>query len=608
MPHAGTSFDRQAALAALEKAAEEGKLSPGAVKNIRIWLTEDRYAQYGAQIVDHMQSSQWHVLDDAFVTVIPFGTGGRRGRMYAIGSNRINERTIGESAQGLADYVLEVSGKTEPSAAIAYDTRHRSREFAELCASILAEAGFAVYFLNGIRSTPELSFAVRFKKCDCGVMVTASHNPPSDNAVKVYWSTGGQLLPPHDKHVIGRVMSVEAIPRPDFKGWINKGRVIDCTAEVDKAFLDAVLAQSHAGPRNLKILYSPLHGVGSTAVVPALAGAGFKDVEVFAPHAEPSPDFPNVPGHVSNPENPEVFAPLIERAKIAGHDLILATDPDCDRVGMAVPVSAERGAPWTTLTGNQIGALLADYLLEFGKVAGVLTPDHYVVKTLVTTELIRRVADHYGVRTIGNLLVGFKWIGGVMEQEDPEKFILGAEESYGYLVGDHARDKDAAVAAMLLAELAARLKAQGQTPAEKLDELFRRHGCHVERTISVAMPGAEGMDRMKEVMKGFRSSPPRELAGMKIAAVRDYQADAAATLYQYAGAEKPLTGDVVMLDLAEEGNFVAVRPSGTEPKVKFYMFAYAPPAESRDPAAARAVLESRLEAIEADLRRFSGVE
>ena len=346
----------------------------------------------------------------------------------------------------------------------------------------------------------------------------------------------------------------------------------------------------------------------TTAVVPALAGAGFKDVEVFAPHAEPSPDFPNVPGHVSNPENPQVFAPLIERAKIAGHDLILATDPDCDRVGLAVPLAAERGAPWTTLTGNQIGALLADYLLEFGKVAGVLTPDHYVVKTLVTTELIRRVADYYGVRTIGNLLVGFKWIGGVMEQENPGKFILGAEESYGFLVGDHARDKDAAVAAMLLAELAARLKAKGQTPAEKLDELFRRHGCHVERTISVAMPGAEGMDRMKEVMKGFRSSPPKELAGLKIAAVRDYQAEAAATLYQYAEAEKPLTGDVVMLDLAEEGNTVAVRPSGTEPKVKFYMFAYAPPAESRNPAAARAVLESRLEAIEADLRKFSGVQ
>jgi phosphoglucomutase/phosphomannomutase len=270
-------------------------------------------------------------------------------------------------------------------------------------------------------------------------------------------------------------------------------------------------------------------------------------------------------------------------------------------------VSSKPGAPWTTLTGNQIGALLTDYLLEVAKVSGTLTPDHYVVKTLVTTELLRRIADRYGVRTIGDLLVGFKWIGGVMEQEEVGKFVLGAEESYGFLVGPHARDKDAAVASMLLSELAARLKAQGETLAEQFDALCRAYGCHVERTVSVTMPGAEGMERMKEVMAACRANPPRQMAGFDIAEVRDYLAGAAATLYQYDDAEVPLKGDLVMLGLAAEGNYVAVRPSGTEPKVKFYMFAYAPPAESRDVAAARKMLEGRLDAMEADLRKFAGV-
>ncbi len=602
------TFDRVAALAALETAAGQGKLSDGAVENLRSWLSEDRYRKYGSQIVEHMDAGKWKELDDAFVTIIPFGTGGRRGRMYPIGSNMINERTIGESAQGLAEYVLEATGKTQPGAAIAYDTRHRSREFAELCAGIFAEAGFQVWFLDGIRSTPELSFAVRYKDCDCGIMVTASHNPPSDNAVKAYWSTGGQLLPPHDKRVIERVMNVQEIPQVDFQKHVDSGAIEMCSEEVDKAFREAVAAQSHPGPRELKILYSPLHGVGRTAVEPALAAAGFTDVEVYGPHAEPSGDFPNVPKHVSNPENTAVFDAMIEYAKTEGHDLILATDPDCDRVGCAVPVSSQAGAPWTTLTGNQIGALLADYLLEVAKVSGKLTPDHYVVKTLVTTELMRRIADSYGARTIGELLVGFKWIGGVMEQEDVSKFVLGAEESYGFLVGPHARDKDAAVASMLLAELAARLKAQGQTLAEKFDGLCRTHGCHVERTVSVTMPGAEGMERMKEVMVACRANPPKQMAGFDIVEVRDYLAGSAGTLYRYGDAEVALKGDLVMLGLAAEGNYVAVRPSGTEPKVKFYMFAYAPPAESQDVAAARQMLQERLDSLEADLRRFAGVE
>jgi phosphoglucomutase len=602
-------MDTAPVLAQLDAAADEGKLSAGAVENIRIWLREPRYAEYVPEVAEHLAAGKWKELDDAFWTIIPFGTGGRRGRMYPIGSNAINDRTIGESAQGLADYVkATVPTGTPLACAVAYDTRHRSRHFAELCSEIMAAAGFTVYFLDGYRSTPALSFAVRRKKCSCGIMVTASHNPPSDNAVKAYWSTGGQLLPPHDRGVIDRVMNVGRIERVDFNQALASGKIVYCQEEIDAEFIAAVVAQSRGGPRDLKIIYSPLHGVGTSAVCPALEADGFDDVEVFGPHAEPDADFTNVPGHVSNPENPAVFEAIIERARVLGAELILATDPDCDRVGCAAPVSTQADADWETLTGNQIAALLTDYLLDAEKAAGTLTGKHYLVKTLVTSELMRRIGDAYGVEMVGDLLVGFKWIGGVMEDRGAEKFLIGAEESYGFLVGPHVRDKDAAVASMLLAELAAKAKSQGQTLYQRLEALFVTYGCHAEKTISVMMPGAEGMDRMRRVMAQFRQKPPSKLAGFSVAQVRDYQNN---TVTRPSGGSQPLsgpTGDLVMIDLEASGNYVAVRPSGTEPKVKFYMFAFDPPESITDMAATRSNLADRLDAMEKDLRAFAGVE
>ena len=594
------------AIRRVETAGREGRLSAGAVRNILAWLREPRYSQYAAAVAQHVQSERWKELDDAFWTVIPFGTGGRRGRMYPIGSNAINDRTIGESAQGLAEYVTEHAPEDQAlSCAIAYDTRHNSRHFAELCAGVMAANGFRVYFLDGYRSTPELSFLVRYKQCSCGIMVTASHNPPSDNAVKVYWSTGGQVLPPHDKGIIQRVMAVEQIERVDFATAVADGRIAMVTAEVDKAFLAALAGQRLDGPRDLRIIYSPLHGVGASAVMPALAADGFGSVELYGPHAEPNGDFPNVPGHVSNPENPPVFAAIIDRAKTTGAELILATDPDCDRMGCAAPLTLKPGSDWATFTGNQLAALLCDFVLHSKGQGRRLPAGHFVVKTLVTTEMLRRIADSYGVATVGNLHVGFKYIGGAMDAGGPDKFLFGAEESHGYLVGQYARDKDGAVACMLMAELAALAKAKGQSVHQKLASLYWQHGYHCEKLLNLTMQGSEGMAKMQALMANFRQKPPQSLGGLSVRSVRDYlnltRTDAGAP-------PQPLDaprGDMVILDFAEEGNAIAVRPSGTEPKVKFYMFSYVPPELLADLDDTRREVEDRLRRIEDDLRALA---
>ncbi|KLU03935.1 Phosphoglucosamine mutase [Rhodopirellula islandica] len=606
-PASSPSLTVDEALAAIDQACQEKKLTAGAVENIRAWLTEDRYRDYRDQTLQHIADGKWQKLDDVFWTVIPFGTGGRRGRMYEIGSNAINDRTIGESAQGLADYVVEYhGGAKELSCAIAYDTRHKSRHFTELCAGIMVAAGIKVYLLDDYRATPQLSFAVRHLHCDCGIMVTASHNPPSDNAVKVYWSTGGQVLPPHDKAIIDRVMSCQEIRATPFAEAMADGRIEVVTEQIDAAFLDAASQCGFEGPRDVKVLYSPLHGVGEEAVIPLMKRDGFTQVDVYEGHREKSGDFPNVPGHVSNPENPAVFEAPIKTARPGGYDLVLATDPDCDRLGVAAPLTTDSSGEWGTFTGNQIAALLADYVLEQTAKAGKLTDRSYVIKTLVTTELVRRIAESHGARCVGDLLVGYKYIAEAMDREGPEDFVYGCEESHGYLVGTYARDKDGAVACMLMGELAAKLKAEGKSMHECMADLYRKHGMHRENLINVFMEGSEGMAAMQSLMKAFRAEPPKSLGGIAVAQVRDY--GSATTLNVADGSTSPLegpSGNLVIMDLEMDGNYVAVRPSGTEPKVKFYVFTRLEAAESQDLDAADVKLSDRMRAIEEDVRDFA---
>jgi phosphoglucomutase/phosphomannomutase len=606
------------ALSRLEPAVAEERLTPSAAANIRKWLSEPRYAEYAPQVAQHIAAEQWKELDDVFWTVIPFGTGGRRGRMYPIGCNAINDRTIGESAQGLAEYVRSqgsgvrsqetgdrgqgtgVSAGNPQSAirnpqlscAIAYDTRHNSRRFAELCASVMAANGFAVHFLDGYRSTPELSFLVRHKQCSCGIMVTASHNPPSDNAVKVYWSTGGQVVPPHDRGIVERVMNVGEIRRMDFAEAVAAGQIVLCKEDIDERFIEQVVLERCPGPRDLKVIYSPLHGVGESAAVQALQADGFGDLEIFAPHREPDGDFPNVPGHVSNPENPAVFDAIIQRARQVSADLILATDPDCDRMGAAAPRTHDKAGAWGTFTGNQLAALLADFVCEQRKTAGRLTPEHFLVTTLVSTPLIRRIGESYGIRTFDNLHVGFKWIAQQIDAAGAEKFVFGTEESHGFLVGQYVRDKDGAAACMLMAELAAQVRAAGKTLFDRLDALYWQHGYHAEGQINIFMQGSAGMARMQALMQLLRTSPPPSLGGLAVRQVRDYL-------------KLTPRGDMVILDLAEPGHHVAVRPSGTEPKVKFYLFGFVPAEQLHLLDEARQETSRKMAAIEADLRQLA---
>jgi len=620
MPAADAHLSRR--LEAIAAARAAGTITEHSAVTMRAWLEEPRFAEFAGELAALIDKGSWQELDDAYWTVIPFGTGGRRGKMYPVGSNAINDRTIGESAQGLADYVTSVlpAGQT-PTCAIAHDTRHRSEHFAKLCSEILLANGFTVFFLRGVRSTPELSFAVRHTGASCGIMVTASHNPPSDNAVKVYWAGGVQVLPPHDKGIIDRVMKVETVRREPFEQGVASGRVKFVEQEVDPAFVAAVLAQSAPGPRGISILYSPLHGVGATAVVPVLAGAGFERLRVFGPHEAPDGDFPNVPGHVANPEVPAVLEAVIAEARERGDDLVLASDPDCDRLGAAAPLTRAPGSAWNTLTGNQLGVLLSAQAIAARKARGESRPGDYVVTTLVTSGLVRRVAEAHGLKVDDTQLVGFKWICSAIDRHGPANFVFGTEESHGYLAGTHVRDKDAAVAALLMAEQTAALAAAGRTPHELLDELYGKFGCHQERTLNVMLPGASGMDRMKEIMATLRAKPPARCGGLDVVRTRDQ-----ATLTTWTPGSSPeayegVKSDLVIFDLAglpgagtrsggrfpALGNAVAARPSGTEPKIKFYLFAAAEPCPAAELPAAKAALTKRLDAIEADLRAIVGV-
>jgi phosphoglucomutase/phosphomannomutase len=587
-----------AALADVRGAREAGRLHASAAASIRRWLEQPEYIDYRDEVIVHIARRDWALLDELFHCDLPFGTAGRRGRMHPIGTNAINDRTVGETIQGLVEFLCEeigVSGLL--TAAVAFDTRHNSRRFANLAAEVLTAAGFTVWFLDEPRPTPELALTVRRKGCLCGVMVSASHNPPEDNAVKIFWSNGGQILPFEAEGVASHAAAVAAIPRTDFAQGLLIGRIIPCREELDRVYVEEILHNRVPGPRDLRILFTPLHGVGLSSVPAVLERDGFREIAVFGPHAPPDGDFPNVPRHVANPESADVFDGPIEQAMQTGTDLILATDPDADRLGVAARRVPE--GEFIPLDGNQIAVLLCEFVLRHREASGRLSAEDFIVKTIVTTGMLDGLARSKGVRTF-DVLTGFKWIGEIIDREGPANFVFAAEEAHGYLAGTHVRDKDGGVAALLIAELAAELRAQGQTLLQHLDRLYETYGVHRERTTSVNLPGLDGARRRQQIMDDLRGRPPARIAGMPVRQVRDYLAD---RITWTDGSQGPLNGphgDVLVFELAADGNRVAVRPSGTEPKIKFYFFAHEPPGP--EPLAqVKQRLQQRLGMMEAEL-------
>ena len=578
------------ALAALESAHAAGKLSESALANIRRWLTEPGYAAYVPKILPLVSDARFDELDSLFWEVIPFGTGGRRGVMTEFGSATMNDRTIAESANGIAVYLKSVKEKPGGRTVVAYDTRHRSLEFAQLTACVFAAHGLHVCLFESHRSTPELSFAVRYLKCDAGVMVSASHNPPTDNGVKAYWASGAQVLPPHDKGIIDCVYRSNEIVIANFDEALGDGRIQLVGTDVDEAYIRTVARLSLSAAREIDVVYTPLHGVGETSVYRVLEEAGFEGIKIFELQREPNGNFPNVPNHLPNPELPAVFGPPIEEAKRSGAALVLASDPDADRLGVAV---RDATGEFVHLSGNRIGVLLADYVIRKRKAAGTIGPQQYVVETLVTTPLIAEIARSHKIRAIDNLLVGFKYIAQTMDREGPERFVLGAEESLGYLAGTYARDKDAAIAALYLCECAAELKRQNKTLLDRLDELYAAHGYFLESQRSETCKGPQGRAMIDQLMEALTNDPPRNLAGVELAGVRDYQKHEIRSLPANVrtGPLPEPQGDMVFFESAPGDCAIrfAARPSGTEPKIKFYFFART---QCPDPAALPAIKTS----------------
>jgi len=578
----GSEDDQQqpTALARVRTLVETGILTEATGQNVSDWLQRSEYAPYRPALLRLIADNRTDELSRLFWEQIPFGTGGRRGPMAELGSATINARTIAESAAGLAAYVRQKHGPGALRAVVAFDSRHRSREFARLTAGVLAAAGFQVHFFPEPRATPELSFAVRYLKCATGVMISASHNPPSDNGFKAYWDHGGQVLPPHDAGIIACVRETTDIPLVDFDAAVHAGQIHLAGAEIDDAYVTAVSSLSLSTAREISALYTPLHGVGESSVARVLERLGFSGVRVFEPQRALDGDFPNVPDHLPNPERPEVFQPAIREALASGVEIILASDPDADRLAVAVRQRASSGDEFVCLTGNQLAALLTDFVLRRRSQRGDLTPAHYVIETLVTTPLIAEIGRAWRVQVIRDVLVGFKHIAAEIEARDPARFVFAAEESIGFMAGDYCRDKDAAIGAMYALELAAELKRSGRTLLDQLDDLYRQHGFLLEFAYSKVCPGSAGQARIRQIMAEFRSSPPTVSGRCIWESVRDFEQQEVRSLPSNRSVERlnAPRGDLLIFSGAVAGCqvTVAMRPSGTEPKIKFYYFVRTP--------------------------------
>ena len=535
-------------------------------ERVALWLNDDYDADTKAQIKDYLQNNP-DELTEAFYRDLEFGTGGLRGIM-GVGTNRMNKYTVGAATQGLANYLKQQFPNQEISVAIAFDSRNNSAYFADITADVLSANGITCHLFPELRPTPVLSFAVRHLHCQSGVMVTASHNPKEYNGYKVYWNDGGQLVPPHDKNVIAEVNKIKSLHDTKWQRNPDKVHIID--SSLDEAYLKLVHGlslhpEAIAAQKQLKIIYTPLHGTGITMVPKALKMYGFENISIVKEQAVSDGNFPTVKS--PNPEEKSALIMAIAQAEAEKADLVLATDPDADRVGIAV---RNLKGEMILLNGNMTGSLLVHYLLSQWKALNKLDGKQFVVKTIVTTELIKRMADAYQVPCY-DVLTGFKYIAEkIKENEGKTTFIGGGEESYGYLAGDFVRDKDAVIACCLIAEMTAFYANQGKSLYQMLLEIYHEYGFYKEDLLSLTKQGKSGAEEIAAMMVNYRNNPPKEIGGQKVVLMKDIQAGIAYHLDKGTQETIALPKSNVLQFFTADGSKITVRPSGTEPKIKFY--------------------------------------
>lgn len=545
----------------LKKADEATK------KKIQTWLDGNYDNETKQQIKQLLKDGKEDELIESFYRDLEFGTGGLRGIM-GIGSNRMNKYTIGMATQGLCNYLKKTFPDQALKAAIAHDSRNNSPFFARTTAEVFAANGIEVYFFEALRSTPELSFAIRHFGCQTGVVITASHNPKEYNGYKAYWNDGAQVIAPHDKNIITEVQKITNISEVNYNA--NASLIHEIGAEVDNLYLNEIVKLSVSKEaikrqKDMKIVFTPIHGTGIVLVPEVLKRFGFENVHVVKEQATPDGNFPTVV--YPNPEEKDALSMAVKQATELDADLVMATDPDADRVGIAVKNDKNE---FQLLNGNQTGSLLIQYMLQAWKNANKITGKEFIVKTIVTTDLIKKIAEQYGVAYY-NTLTGFKYIAAkIKELEGKQQFIAGGEESYGYLIGDCVRDKDAVASCAFIAEMAAYAKDQGKSLYDTLLDIYVEFGFYKEHLISLTKKGKSGAEEIQEMMKELRANPPKSLSGSTVEWMYDYDNQLATNIKTGATEKIDLPKENVLQFLTADGSLVSARPSGTEPKIKFY--------------------------------------
>ncbi|NQD70537.1 phospho-sugar mutase [Sphingobacterium shayense] len=534
---------------------------------INQWLSPQYDSDTVASVQKLIDNNQETELIDSFYKELEFGTGGLRGLM-GVGSNRINKYTIGKATQGLANYLIEQFPNEKLKVAVSYDSRNNSQNFGRLVADVFSANGIQVYLFEQLRPTPVLSFAVRHFGCQGGVMLTASHNPKEYNGYKAYWNDGGQLVAPHDTNVIDRVNAIASVSEIQFQADPSHITLVD--ESFDDIYIQAnkslsINPEAIAAQNDLKIVFSSIHGTGITVVPKMLEAWGFTNIHIVQEQATPDGNFPTV--IYPNPEEEEAMSMAKHKGQQIDADVILATDPDADRVGLAVK---NNEGEIQLLNGNQIGSLLIYYVLSAKKEQGQLKENDYIVKTIVTSNLMTAISDSFGVKHY-ETLTGFKFIGEVITRlQSTENYLVGGEESYGFLVGDLVRDKDAISSCAFIAEMAAYFKNKGQTLFQVLISLYKEYGFYQEKLISLTKQGKAGADEIRQMMADLRANPPQKLGGIPVEEIRDYQSGTATILASSTQSKIDLPSSNVLQFITEQGDVISARPSGTEPKIKFY--------------------------------------